>query len=191
MLRHLPLFALVLLILTVGGCGAGGDVAGLVDPGPSEPTPPTAPPTQPEPPEPPPSPDPTTSMSEDELVMALSVLDLVNIERQSAGLEPLTWDDDAAEVAYSHSVDMDDRGYFDHTNPDGQEPWDRLSAAGVRWSTAGENIARGQPTPEAVVAAWMDSPGHRENILRSSFRKLGIGVHDNGSIWWTQLFYAP
>ena len=123
--------------------------------------------------------------------MAVAVLDLVNVERQKAGLDPLAWDDGAAEVAYAHSVDMDVRDFFAHTNPDGLEPWDRLSAAGVAWSTAGENIARGYDTPEDVVAGWMSSPGHRDNILRASFRRLGVGVHQGSSTWWTQLFYSP
>ena len=130
-------------------------------------------------------------MSAAELELAYAVLDLVNVERQNAGLAPLAWHDEAAEVAFAHSVDMDVRGYFEHTNPDGQQPWDRLSAAGVGWSTAGENIAMGYPTPESVMEAWMNSPGHRENILRESFTHLGVGVHDNGSIWWTQAFLRP
>ena len=188
MLRHYALLASLVLLLAVAGCGAGSDVAGIMDPSPTTPEPPTSP----EPPPTPTPPPPTgTSMSDAEVVLALAVLDLVNVERQKAGLDPVSWDDQAAEVAYAHSVDMDVRGYFDHTNPDGQKPWDRLSAAGVSWSTAGENIAMGYPSPEAVMAAWMNSPGHRDNILRAGFQRLGIGVHDNGSIWWTQLFYTP
>lgn len=192
LMRQLSLLALFLLILSLGGCGAGGQVEDLVageTPPTDVPVDPPAPP--PEPPAEPPAPPSNSSMSDAELEMALTVLDLVNVERANEGLPALTWDDDAAEVAYAHSVDMDVRGYFDHTNPDGQKPWDRLSAAGVPWSTAGENIAMGYATPEAVMVAWMNSPGHRDNILREGFTHLGIGVHDNGSIWWTQVFLRP
>ena len=135
---------------------------------------------------------PGAQMSPGELAMALEVFDLVNQERAVAGVAPLAWDDGAAQVAYEHSVDMDVRDFFSHTNPDGEEPWDRLTAAGISWSAAGENIAYGQPDPVSVMIAWMNSPGHRDNILRTSFTRLGVGVHDApGGPWWTQLFFAP
>lgn len=136
--------------------------------------------------------NPGGQMSAGELALALQVFDLVNQERVAVGIAPLAWDDGAAQVAYAHSVDMDVRDFFSHTNPDGQEPWDRLSAAGIGWSTAGENIAYGQPDAASVMTAWMNSPGHRDNILRASFTRLGVGVHDApGGPWWTQLFYTP
>lgn len=73
---------------------------------------------------------------------------------------------------------MQQREFFDHTNPDGDSPFDRLATAGITYSTAGENIAYGYQTAEAVVAAWLDSPGHRANIERESFTHHGIGYVD-------------
>ncbi len=131
-------------------------------------------------------------MSVQELAWAMQVFDLTNVERVNAGVAPLTWHDPTSQVAYDHSVDMDMRAFFDHQNPDGQMPWDRLSLAGITWSAAGENIARGQPDPVSVMTAWMNSAGHRANILSPSFTRLGVGVHDAaGGPWWTQVFYTP
>jgi len=85
---------------------------------------------------------------------------------------------------------MDFRSFFDHTNPDGDGPGDRLRAAGVNWGSYGENIALGQNTPPDVMQAWMTSDGHRRNILDPSFTHLGVGVHTSygGGPWWTQEF---
>ena len=83
------------------------------------------------------------------------------------------------------------RGYFAHTDPNGRDPFWQLRANGVSYRTAGENIASGQQTAEAVVAAWMKSPGHRANILNPHFGHLGVGAVLNtatGQIYWTQLF---
>ena len=121
----------------------------------------------------------------------LEVLDLVNAERAKKGLSKLTWSDELANVARAHSKDMLNRKFFSHTNPDGQSPFDRMRAAGIRYSSAGENIAAGQRTPQEVVNAWMNSEGHRANILNASFTKLGVGyVTGNGaySTYWTQNF---
>jgi uncharacterized protein YkwD len=83
------------------------------------------------------------------------------------------------------------RDYFDHTSPDGKDPGDRITAAGYQWTTYGENIARGQQTPAAVMDSWMNSPGHRANILNCSFKEIGLGVHEgSGGPWWTQVFGA-
>ncbi len=83
------------------------------------------------------------------------------------------------------------RDYFSHTSPEGGSAGDRITAAGYRWSTWGENIARGQQTPESVMDAWMNSPGHRANILNCDFKDLGVGVHiASGGPWWTQNFGA-
>ncbi len=131
-------------------------------------------------------------MTDEETEMARDVLALVNEERNTAGLPALVWHDGATEVAWAHSLDMDVRNFFDHTNPDGELPWDRLTAAGVAWSTAGENIAWGYSSPAAVMTGWMNSPGHRANILNTSYTHIGIGVHDSGAtIWWTQVFLVP
>jgi uncharacterized protein YkwD len=83
------------------------------------------------------------------------------------------------------------RDFFDHTNPDGDGPGERVTASGYRWSTYGENIAKGQQTPEAVMTSWMNSPGHRANILNCAFEEIGVGIHDGGGgPYWTQNFGA-
>lgn len=120
------------------------------------------------------------------------VLELVNAERAKYGLSALTWADDLASVARAHSKDMIDRGFFDHTNPDGRSPFDRLRLAGISYRTAAENIAYGQRTPEAVMQAWMNSSGHRANILNANVKEIGVGAvtSQSGTIYWTQLFVA-
>ncbi|MGW1958053.1 sigma-70 family RNA polymerase sigma factor [Streptomyces sp. NPDC001920] len=119
------------------------------------------------------------------------VVALVNEERADAGCGPLAQDALLNKAAQGHSADMDARDFFDHTNPDGADPGQRITAAGYRWSTYGENIAQGQQTPEAVMDSWMNSPGHRANILNCSFKDIGIGIHSGpGGPWWTQKFGA-
>jgi uncharacterized protein YkwD len=116
------------------------------------------------------------------------VLALVNVERSAAGCAPVTADPDLAAVARAHSADMRDRGYFSHDAPGGVSPWDRAEAAGISTMRA-ENIAQGQRDAAAVMAAWMKSPGHRENILDCDLRTLGVGVaQGSGGPWWTQDF---
>ncbi|WP_278236329.1 CAP domain-containing protein [Isoptericola sp. AK164] len=116
------------------------------------------------------------------------VLELVNVERAGAGCSALVADPALDGLAAAHSEDMRSRDYFDHTDPDGRTPWDRADAAGVS-GLAAENIARGQPDAAAVVEAWMDSPGHRANILECSHTRHGLGtVAGAGGPWWTQLF---
>ncbi|MFG2635398.1 sigma-70 family RNA polymerase sigma factor [Streptomyces sp. NPDC048362] len=117
------------------------------------------------------------------------VIALVNKERATAGCAPVTEDAQLDRAAQGHSDDMAARNFFDHTNPDGADPGQRITAAGYRWSTYGENIAEGQQTPQAVMDSWMNSPGHRANILNCSFKNLGVGVHKGGGgPWWTQNF---
>ncbi|MFJ6929229.1 sigma-70 family RNA polymerase sigma factor [Streptomyces nigra] len=119
------------------------------------------------------------------------VVALVNKERAAAGCGPLAEDSLLDKSAQAHSADMAARDFFDHTNPDGAGPGQRITAAGYRWSTYGENIAMGQQTPEAVMESWMNSPGHRANILNCSFKDIGVGVHEGpGGPWWTQNFGA-
>ena len=122
---------------------------------------------------------------------ALEVWNLVNQERNSRGVPLLLWDDDAAETAFDHAFDMADRDFFDHTNPDGEDPGDRLIRHGVSWTAWGENIAQGQPTPADVMDVWMSSPGHRENILDARVTRLGVGVYIDGprGPWWVQDFF--
>ncbi|MFF6784490.1 CAP domain-containing protein [Streptomyces sp. NPDC012510] len=117
-----------------------------------------------------------------------AVLLLVNEERAKAGCGPVAASSDLAKLAEAFSKDMALRGFFDHTTPDGEDPWDRAAALGVT-GLGGENIARGQATAEAVMEAWMNSPGHKANILNCDFKTLGVGVHlGDGGPWWTQDF---
>lgn len=116
---------------------------------------------------------------------AEAVLELVNAERAKNGLNALTLDSALSKVAEAHSKDMATRNFFSHTNPDGLSPFDRIKNAGISYKTAGENIAMGQKSAEQVVEAWMNSEGHRKNILNASFTKMGLGHVNN---YWTQLF---
>ncbi|HZG06734.1 MAG TPA: CAP domain-containing protein [Streptomyces sp.] len=116
------------------------------------------------------------------------VLRLVNIERAKAGCRPVTADPALAELAGEFSEAMADQGFFSHTSPNGDTPWDRAEAAGIS-NLGGENIARGQANAQSVMDAWMDSPGHRANILNCDYRTLGVGAHfAEGGPWWTQNF---
>ncbi|MFI9027176.1 CAP domain-containing protein [Streptomyces sp. NPDC053560] len=119
---------------------------------------------------------------------AARVLTLVNKERVTAGCAPLTADGGLTDLAQDFSEDMARRDFFAHTDPDGATPWDRAKTAGIA-DLGGENIARGQTTPEAVMDSWMNSPGHRANILNCDYRTLGVGLHHSpGGPWWTQDF---
>ncbi len=116
------------------------------------------------------------------------VVELVNVERQKNGLAPLTLDSAISNVARIKSKDMSDNNYFAHQSPTYGSAGDMLSQHGIRYSAWGENIAAGQRTPEEVVSAWMNSPGHRANILASHFTKIGVGYVNNGRPYWTQMF---
>jgi len=107
------------------------------------------------------------------------MLQLVNAERIAAGLKPLAPDPELTEVARRHSADMFARGYFAHDTPEGLTPFDRMRAADVRFLTAGENLALA-PTISVAHSGLMNSPGHRANILRREFGRVGIGVMDGG-----------
>ncbi|WP_380283133.1 CAP domain-containing protein [Kitasatospora purpeofusca] len=123
---------------------------------------------------------------------AQQVVELVNAQRSQAGCGPLGIDSRLTTAAQVHSDDMADRNFFDHASPEGRHADHRIEAAGYRWSTWGENIARGQKDPAAVMESWMNSPGHRANILNCSFQQIGVGVRTgSGGPWWTQVFAAP
>ncbi|MFJ7295287.1 CAP domain-containing protein [Streptomyces collinus] len=123
-----------------------------------------------------------------ESAAAAQVLSLVNEERAKVGCSPVAANSALAGLAQSYSEDMDARGFFDHTDPDGRTPWDRAEKAGIS-NLGGENIARGQADAAAVMDAWMNSPGHRANILNCDFKTLGVGVEFGpGGPWWTQNF---
>lgn len=119
---------------------------------------------------------------------AAQVLSLVNEERAKVGCSPVAAGSALTALAQSYSEDMAARGFFDHTDPDGRTPWDRAEKAGIS-NLGGENIARGQADAAAVMDAWMNSPGHRANILNCDFKTLGVGVElGSGGPWWTQNF---
>ncbi|MGW9386121.1 CAP domain-containing protein [Streptomyces globisporus] len=129
-----------------------------------------------------PSPSPTDASARSE------VLALVNRERAKVGCSPLSTSAPLTSLAQNFSEDMADRGFFDHTDPDGDTPWDRAAEAGVQ-GLAAENIARGQADAQAVMEGWMNSEGHRANILNCDYKTIGIGVHEgSGGPWWVQNF---
>jgi len=114
------------------------------------------------------------------------VFELVNLERANYGLPPLIWHNELADVARAHSVDMAERRFFNHVCPYGRSLANRVDNAGIRWGTMlAENIASGQTTPEQVVRAWMESPGHRANVLNNQAVYLGVGRYNN---LWTKKF---
>ncbi|WP_329204317.1 sigma-70 family RNA polymerase sigma factor [Streptomyces sp. NBC_00683] len=122
---------------------------------------------------------------------AEEVTALVNAERAKEGCAAVRSNSKLATAASRHSADMVSRDYFSHTSPDGSDPGDRITAAGYRWSTYGENIAKGQSTPASVMDSWMNSPGHRANILNCAFKEIGVGrVDSSGGPVWTQNFGA-
>ncbi len=124
------------------------------------------------------------------------VLDLTNDFRKKNGLDPLKWDPELATAAQKHSDNMGRQDFFSHQGKDGSQPWDRTKAAGDDNNRVGENIAAGQRTPEEVVQGWINSPGHRANMLNPKYEYLGVGYHeeksDKGRVnyqhYWTQNF---
>ncbi|TQM78876.1 uncharacterized protein YkwD [Saccharothrix saharensis] len=130
----------------------------------------------------------TPTRTEAELAEA-KVLELTNAERAANGCPALAADDRLAAAARAHSADMAANNYFDHVSQDGRSFVDRVKAAGYP-APGAENIAAGQRTAEAVVKGWMDSPGHRANILNCKLKALGVGMARGGSygIYWTQNF---
>lgn len=120
------------------------------------------------------------------------VVQLTNQERAKYGLKPLVSDWELARVARYKSDDMRDKNYFSHTSPTYGSPFDMIKNFGITYRSAGENIAAGQKTPEEVVQAWMNSSGHRANILNKDFTHIGIGYSKGGSygVYWTQMFMS-
>ncbi|MFD5622688.1 CAP domain-containing protein [Streptomyces yangpuensis] len=142
--------------------------------------------------EPAPAPTPTATATRPSLdghsAEEDAVVALVNQERARAGCGPVRANPPLAALAGAFSKDMATRGFFGHDDPDGNTPWDRAAKAGLS-GLGGENIARGQGDADAVMKAWMNSPGHKANILNCEFRTLGVGAHfAAGGPWWTQDF---
>jgi len=130
-----------------------------------------------------------TIPQEDSSVLAFEneVIRLVNEQRAKNGLQPLTANWELSRVARFKSQDMADNRYFSHTSPTYGTPFQMIKAFGLTYRTAGENIAYGQQTPQAVVNAWMNSSGHRANILNASYTQIGMGYVAKGH-YWTQMF---
>ncbi len=115
------------------------------------------------------------------------VVELTNAERSKHGLQPLQADLELSKVAREKSRDMAANNYFDHNSPTYGSPFDMMQQFGVNYRTAGENIAKGQRSPQEVVNAWMNSEGHRANILNADFTHIGVGYVEQGN-HWTQMF---
>ncbi len=160
---------------------------------PTDPKPPEAEPTEPSPTEPEPGPtDPEPSPPEASPVLSadeMQMLQLVNEERQNAGLEPLQIHEGLIDLARLKSEDMINLGYFSHQSPTYGSPFDMITGAGITYRTAGENIA-GAPTVDRAHQALMNSAGHRANILNANFTHIGIGIVDGGPYgkMFTQMF---
>ncbi|MEE1013757.1 MAG: SafA/ExsA family spore coat assembly protein [Clostridia bacterium] len=117
------------------------------------------------------------------------VVRLVNEQRVKNGLSKLTEDWELSRVARYKSQDMKDNKYFSHTSPVYGSPFEMIKNFGISYRSAGENIAKGQSTPQAVVNAWMNSSGHRANILNKNYTRIGVGYVSGGN-YWTQMFIS-
>jgi uncharacterized YkwD family protein len=131
--------------------------------------------------------DEKTETSSELSAFEQQVVKLTNAERAKQGLAALKIDTELSKVARLKSQDMKDKNYFDHNSPTYGSPFDMMKKFGISYTSAGENIAQGQKTPEEVVEAWMNSQGHRENIMNSSFTHIGVGYVESGN-YWTQQF---
>jgi len=162
---------------------------------PSIPSNPTPVPTPTPVPNPVPNPTPVPPVVETPSVSGLSAIELeivrlVNIERQKGGLQPFTASSPLSNVARKKSEDMAIKNYFSHTSPTYGSPFEMMKSFGIKYNTAGENIAKGQLSAQSVVTAWMNSEGHRANIMNPSFKVIGVGHYQssNGTNYWTQMF---
>lgn len=143
--------------------------------------------------------DPARGWSATATSLEAQIVTLVN-QRRAAGaicggqsmppVPALTADPALRCAARVHTKDMADRGFFRHTNPSGEEPWDRMERAGYTWSNAGENIAVGGATAESTMQQWMNSSGHCSNIMSGDFEHIGVG-HVESDRLWTQVFGTP
>lgn len=121
------------------------------------------------------------------------VIRLVNAERAKQGLPALKANWELSRVARMKSQDMINKNYFSHQSPTYGSPFNMMENFGIKFSSAGENIAKGQQSASAVMNAWMNSPGHRSNILGTSYTQIGVGLatSKNGTKYWTQMFIRP
>ena len=128
-----------------------------------------------------------------ESTQAQEILKFVNQERQKAGVQPLTLSDQLTNVASIKAKDMADKNYFSHDSPTYGSPFDMMKQFGISYSYAGENIAAGQKSAAEVMNSWMNSSGHKANILNKNFTQLGVGFKRGGQYGteWVQLFIKP
>lgn len=124
---------------------------------------------------------------------AAEVIRLVNVERSKNGLAPLTANTELSKMATVKAQDMINKNYFSHTSPTYGSPFDMMTKFGIKYTAAGENIAYGQKTAAEVMNGWMNSPGHRANILSSNYTQIGVGLAKkaDGTIYWVQEFINP
>jgi uncharacterized protein YkwD len=140
-----------------------------------------------------PTPTATSTSGKGLSANAAQVLALTNQQRATAGCKPLSANAKLTKAAQDHTVDMAQRGVLDHNSKNGESPFDRMKADGYNFQAAAENIADGQSTPAAVMNAWMNSAGHKANILNCVYTDIGIGyaTSSNGTPYWTQDFGKP
>lgn len=131
--------------------------------------------------------------NQDVVAIETEVVKLVNIQRAKAGLKPMKQNWQLSRVARYKSQDMINKNYFSHQSPTYGSPFNMMESFGLRFSSAGENIAMGQRTPAEVMNSWMNSPGHRANIMNPSYTEIGVGLakNKNGTCYWTQMFMRP
>jgi uncharacterized YkwD family protein len=156
-------------------------------PAPAAPAPAAPAPAAPAPAAPAPKPAAPAPATGDVSAYVKQVIDLTNAQRAKNGLPALQHDTKLSGVAQKKSLDMAQNNYFSHTSPTYGSPFDMMRDFGVTYRTAGENIAQGQRTPQEVVNAWMNSAGHRQNILSTNFTHIGVGYEKSGN-HWTQMF---
>ena len=132
----------------------------------------------------------TSTKTNEFLSFQKEVVRLVNVERAKVGLKELSFNAELSNVTTLKSQDMINKNYFSHTSPTYGSPFDMMKKFNISYRAAGENIAKGQKTPAEVVTAWMNSKGHRENILNSKYTEIGVGVakDSKGTLYWTQMF---
>lgn len=123
------------------------------------------------------------------------VIQLTNQHRATVGCGPLTGEARLSQAARAHSANMADNGFFDHTDPQGRTPSQRITATGYQWNRTSENIAAGSATAEGVLQQWLNSPGHRANIENCAVTQIGVGHGHNPTSqfghYWTQKFANP
>lgn len=131
-----------------------------------------------------------TSAPSDQRALEAEVIRLINVEREKAGRSPLTENREVSNIARTKSQDFINNDYFAHNSPTYGTPFNMLRSFGISFTAAAENIASGQRTAADVMNSWMNSSGHRSNILNPTYNQIGVGVarDDNGNLYWTQMF---